>query len=47
MVVRRSGKGFKAYSKSGRPLSKKVKSKKGANRQLRAVEASKHRRGKK
>lgn len=42
-MIKRTGKGYKAYSESGRPLSKKVKTKKAAERQLRAVEASKHR----
>jgi hypothetical protein len=46
MVVKRSGRGYKVYSKSGRALSKKPKSKAAALRQLRAVEASKRRRGK-
>ena len=46
MSIKRVGKGFKATSKSGRPLSKKVKTKQGALKQLRAVEASKARRGK-
>lgn len=36
--------GYKATSESGRPLSKKPKTKEGAKRQLRAVEASKARR---
>ena len=46
MIVKVKG-GFKAASSSGKPLSKKPKSKAGALRQLRAVEASKARRGKK
>ena len=39
--------GYKATSKSGRPLSKRPKTKTEALKQLRAVEASKARRGKK
>lgn len=39
--------GYKATSKSGRPLSKRPKTKAEALKQLRAVEASKARRGKK
>jgi hypothetical protein len=46
MVVKRAGRGYKVYSKSGRPLSKSPKSKAAAMRQLRAVEASKRRRAK-
>jgi hypothetical protein len=46
MVVKRSGRGYKVYSKSGRALSKAPKTKAAALRQLRAVEASKRRRGK-
>jgi len=46
MVVKRAGRGYKVFSKSGRALSKKPKSKAAAVRQLRAVEASKLRRGK-
>ena len=45
MVLKRSGRGYKVYSKkTGRALSKKPKSKAAAMRQLRAVEAAKHRR---
>ena len=33
--------GYKAATKGGRPLSKKPKTKSGARKQLRAVEASK------
>lgn len=45
-MIKRVKGGYKATSESGRPLSKKPKSKAGALRQLRAVEASKARRKK-
>jgi hypothetical protein len=44
VVVKRAGRGYKVYSKSGRALSKKPKSKAAALKQLRAVEAAKRRR---
>lgn len=45
-MIKRVKGGFKATTETGRPLSKEPKTKAEAQRQLRAVEASKHRRGK-
>ncbi len=47
MVVKSVGKGkYKVMSPSGHAFSKKPQSKSKAKAQLRAIEASKHRRGK-
>jgi len=45
-MIGKSGKGWKAFSSGGRPLSKQAKSKKAAIEQLYAVEMDKMRRGK-
>jgi len=46
MSIKKVKGGYKATSSSGRPLSKAVKTKKGALKQLAAVEISKKKRGK-
>lgn len=45
-VIKKVKGGFAVFGKSGRRLSKKAKTKAAALKQLRAVEASKARRGK-
>ena len=45
-MIKKTKGGYKATTESGRPLSKKPKTKAAAEKQLRAVEASKARRGK-
>jgi len=47
MSIKKVRGGYKATTSTGRPLSKNPKSKSGAVKQLRAVEASKARRSKK
>lgn len=46
MVVKKSGSGYKAFSKSGRPLSKKIQTKAEARKQIAAIEISKKKRKK-